>query len=237
MRDIKSVGLRDFKEKKSSDVLSSISNNVMINNLIDDLINYNGVTNFFCDNDNYAFKNDKGEYVYIFINEDNVYVKNNFDGNNHELNYHLNGDGSADVNITIYSKVDYPNYSENRTVERSIKYDSNGVLNSDKKTVTSYLSSDDVDMNNQVKNDVSENYRVTTTDFLSNGSLMRKKETMYFLNPDFVKCEYFKGVYKNDDEVDRLVIAKDVIPKFSPISEEEYENIINPSYQKVKLFA
>ena len=84
MRDIKSVGFRDFKEKKSSDVLSSISNNVMINNLIDDLINYNGVTNFFCDNDNYAFKNDKGEYVYIFISDDNVYVKNNKEGNNHK---------------------------------------------------------------------------------------------------------------------------------------------------------
>ena len=237
MRDIKSVGLRDFKEKKSSAVLSSISNNVMINNLIDDLINYNGVTNFFCDNDNYAFKNDKGEYVYIFINDDDVYVKNNFDGNNHELNYHLNVDGSADVNITIYSKVDYPNYSENRTVERSIKYDINGVLNYDRKVVTSYLSSDDVDMNNQVKSDVSENYRVITTDFLSNGSLMRKKETVYFLNPDFVKREYFKGVYKNDDELDQLVISKDVIPKFSPISEEEYKNIIDSSFQKVKLFA
>ena len=237
MRDIKSVGLRDFKEKKSSAVLSSISNNVMINNLIDDLINYNGVTNFFCDNDNYAFKNDKGEYVYIFISDDNVYVKNNMDGNNHELNYHLNSDGSVDVDITIYSKVDYPNYSENRTVERSIKYDINGVLNYDRKVVTSYLSSDDVDMNNQVKSDVSENYRVITTDFLSNGSLMRKKETVYFLNPDFVKREYFKGVYKNDDELDQLVISKDVIPKFSPISEEEYKNIIDSSFQKVKLFA
>lgn len=226
-----------FETKDCFNILSSISNNVMINNLIDDLINYNGVTNFFCDNDNYAFKNDKGEYVYIFINEDNVYVKNNFDGNNHELNYHLNGDGSADVNITIYSKVDYPNYSENRTVERSIKYDSNGVLNSDRKVVTSYLSSDDVDMDNQVKNDISENYRVTITDFLSNGSLMRKKETVYFLNPDFVKCEYFRGVYKKDDELDRLVVSKDMIPKFSPISEEEYENIIDSSFQKVKLFA
>ena len=145
----------------------------------------------------------------------------------------MNEDGSADVNVTIYSKVDYPNYSENRTVERSMKYDACGVLNSDKKTVTSYLSSDDVDMDNQVKNDVSENYRVTTTDFLSNGSLMRKKETMYFSNPDFVKCEYFKGVYNEDKELDKLIIPKNMIPKFSPISEEEYENIINSGYQKV----
>lgn len=237
MRDIKNIGFRDFKEKKSSAILSSISNNVMINNLIDDLINYNGVTNFFCDNDNYAFKNDKGEYVYIFISDDNVYVKNNMDGNNHELNYHLNEDGSVDVDVTIYSKVDYPNYSENRTVERSINYDSYGNLNFDRKTVTSYLSSDDVDMDNQVKSDISENYRVTTTDFLSDGSLMRKKETVYFLNPDFVKREYFKGVYKNDEELDRLVVPKNVIPKFSPISEEEYEDIVNSNFQKVKLFA
>lgn len=36
-----------FETKDCFNILSSISNNVMINNLINDLINYNGVTNFF----------------------------------------------------------------------------------------------------------------------------------------------------------------------------------------------
>jgi hypothetical protein len=203
----------------------------MINNLIDDLINYNGVTNFFCDNNNYAFKNEKGEYVYIFISPDNVYVKNNFDGNNHELNYHLNNDGSVDIDINIYSKVECPNYDENRTVECLIKYDSNGDLILNRKSNTSYLSSDDVDMNNQLRDYLYENYRVVTSDYLVDGNIVREKVTNYFNQPDlnskeYYYCEYEVGMFGSGDA------SKYIRPKFNKVELSEVK-----VFQKVKLFA
>ena len=219
-----------FETKDCFNILSSISNNVMINNLINDLINYNGVTNFFCDNNNYAFKNEKGEYVYIFISPDNVYVKNNLDGNDHELNYHLNNDGSVDIDITIYSKVECPNYDENRTVECLIKYDSNGDLILNRKSNTSYLSSDDVDMNNQLKNALYENYRVVTSDYLVDGNIVREKVTNYFNQPDldskeYYYCEYEVGMFGSGDA------SKYIKPKFNKIEIESVN-----SFQKVKSF-
>lgn len=219
-----------FETKDCFNILSSISNNVMINNLINDLINYNGVTNFFCDNNNYAFKNEKGEYVYIFISPDNVYVKNNIDGNDHELNYHLNSNNSVDIDITIYSKVECPNYDENRTVECLIKYDSNGNLILNRKSCTSYLSSDDVDMNNQLKNALYENYRVVTSDYLVDGNIVREKVTNYFNQPDlnskeYYYCEYEVGMLGSGDA------SKYIKPKFNKI---EIENV--NSFQKVKSF-
>ena len=230
MRD---VCLRDkilFEKKDCFDILNSISNNVMINNLVNDLINCNGVTNFFCNNNNYAFKNDKGEFVYIFINSNSIYVKNNFDGNNHELSYHLNLDGSVDIYINIFSKVKYPNYSENRTVSCIVKYDSNGDLVFNKKVNTSYLSSDDVDMNNQLRNVSYENYKVVTSDYLVGDNLIREKVTSYF-SEDLEKREYFSSGY----EVGMLGsgdASKYINPKFSKISNDQYNCI--KGFQKVK---
>ena len=219
-----------FEKKDCFNILSSISNNVMINNLINDLINYNGVTNFFCDNNNYAFKNEKGEYVYIFISPDNVYVKNNLDGNDHELNYHLNSNNSVDIDITIYSKVECPNYDENRTVECLIKYDSNGDLILNRKSSTSYLSSDDVDMNNQLRDYLYENYRVVTSDYLIDGNIVREKVTNYFNKPDLDSKEYYYseyevGMFGSGDA------SKYIKPKFNKIEIQDVN-----SFQKVKSF-
>lgn len=233
---MKNIGFKEkivFEKNDCFNILNSISNNVMINNLINDLINYNGVTNFFCDNNNYAFKNDKGEYVYIFISSDNVYVKNNFDGNNHELNYHLNNDGSVDIDITIYSKVECPNYDENRTVECLIKYDSNGDLILNRKSNTSYLSSNDIDMNNQLRDYLYENYRVVTSDYLVDGNLVREKVTNYFNKPNLEKKEY----YYSDYEVGMLGsgdASKYIKPKFSKIDLNRFSEI--KGVQKVKSF-
>lgn len=238
MRDI------GFKEKISNDcvdVLVSISNNVMIDNLINDLINYNGVTNFFCKNIHgnkyYEFFNDKKDKACLYIRPNDVFVKNNFDGNNHEICYHLNNDGSVVIDIGIYSKVDYPNYSENRTVCRTINYDSCGNLVSDKKTVTSYLSSNDIDMDKQLKESLYENYKVTTSVYLVDNKLFREKVTNYFGQPDFEKHEYSVSDY----EVGMLGSgdsSKYDNPKFSSISEEKFIEMTNSNdFQKVKLFA
>ena len=220
-----------FEKKDCFNILNSISNNIMINNLINDLINCNGVANFFCDNNNYAFKNDKGEYIYIFINPDNVYVKNNIDGNNHELNYCLNNDGSVDIDINIYSKVLYPNYSENRTVECLIKYNSNGDLILNRKTSTSYLSSDDIDMNKQLRNSLFENYKVVTSDYLVGDNLVREKIINYFNQPDLDKkeyyyCDYVVGMLGSGDA------SKYIKPKFCKINNDEFNEIMG--FQKVK---
>ena len=231
---MKNVCLKDkisFEKNDCFDILNSISNNVMINNLINDLINYNGVTNFFCNDSNYAFKNENGEFVYIFIDSNSVYVKNNFDGNNHEISYHLNLDGSVDIYINIISNVKYPNYSENRTVSCIIKYDSNGDLILNRKVNTSYLSSDDVDMNNQLRDASYENYRVVTSDYLVGDILIREKVTDYFGKPEFEKREYFSSEY----EIGMLGSgdsSKYINPRFNKISNDEYNNI--NGFQKVK---
>ncbi len=224
MRDIFLKEKSVFEKNDCFNILNSISNNVMINNLVNDLINCNGVTNFFCDNNNYAFKNEFGEYVYIFISPDNVYVKNNLDGNNHELNYHLNSDGSVDIEIDILSKVFYPNYSENRTVSCIIKYDSYGDLILNRKTSTSYLSSDDIDMNSCLRNSLFENYRVVTSDYLVGDNLIREKVTNYFSQPDFEKKEYFVSNY-SVGMLGSGDASKYINPKFSKISSDYYDEI------------
>ena len=223
-----------FEKKDCFNILNSISNNVMINNLINDLINCNGVTNFFCDNNTYAFKNGKGEYVCVFINSNDIYVRNNFDGNNHEINYHLNFDGSVDINISIYSKIQYPNCCNNRIVECIIRYDSNGNLVLNRKTMTSYLSSDDVDMNNSLRNSLFENFREIISDYLIDGNIVRERVTNYFDQPDLVKKRYYcsqyeVGMFGSGDS------SKYVKPSFYEISVDEFNEICRK--QKVKSFA
>lgn len=114
---------------KKSDVLDyiySISNDVMINNLISDLINRDGVTNFFMyDDGSYRFSliNDKNERLYILFSTDSIFVRNNFDGIRQQVFYKINDDKKY-VSINNSSSIESHDNCIFRTVSFEKQYDS-----------------------------------------------------------------------------------------------------------------
>ena len=66
-------------KKDLMDKLSKISNNVVVNNFIVELINSGRVTNFFCNENSYFFKGDDN-YISICLNDCGVIVNSYIDG-------------------------------------------------------------------------------------------------------------------------------------------------------------
>lgn len=218
-----------FKEKK--DILAgvySISNDVMINSLIEDLINHDGVTNFFWSENGCTLINYKNEMVKMFINPNSLHVSSDLDNSYHEINYSVCSDQSRFVNYILKSKVDWPDYTENRTLECLTKYDISGKILYCEKVKTSYLSSSDTDLNESLKKSQYENYKFITRDYSVGDNLLRVSYAEYFYDSDMNDVKYYIGIPTSG------------IVKYYPISYEkfmeQYSSVVDDDFvQKRKI--
>jgi len=217
-----------FKEKK--DILNtvhSISNDVMINSLIEDLINHDGVTNFFWNSNGCIMTTDKSEYVQMLINSNKLDFISNCDNSYREISYMICSDCSRAASYNLYDKVEWPDYTENRTLECSRRYDSLGNLVFCEKVKTSYLSSSDNDLEQSLRKTGYENYRVITQDYFVDDRVLRVSSSEYFYDSSMDDVKYFIGV--NDSGV----------MKFCLISYEEfiqlYSSVVDDCVQKMKI--
>lgn len=219
-----------FKEKKDIiDGIHSISNDVMINGLIEDLINHDGVTNFFWSENGCVLNTNNHERVRLFINSNSLHVVSNLDSSYQEINYSICSDQSKCVNYIYHSKVDWPDYTENRTLECLNKYDISGKILYCEKVKTSYLSSSDTDLNESLKKSQYENYKFITRDYSVGDNLLRVSYAEYFYDSDMNDVKYYIGLPTSG------------IVKYYPISYEEfmeqYSSVVDDDFvQKILKF-
>ena len=172
--------------KKNFDVLEyiySISNDVMINNLIFDLINRDGVTNFFYNDDgSYSFSliNDKHEKVYILFNDEHIFVSNNLDGIRQQIYYQVNDDGKY-LSINNFSSIISHDNCIDRTVKFEKMYDCYDNLVYERKVIDTKDSS----------NDCYDNSCSIITKYFIDDSFVRVNSVCYDSNPDMNKINYY----------------------------------------------
>lgn len=218
-----------FKQKKDIlDSVYSVSNDVMINCLIEDLINHDGVTNFFWNNSGCVMLTDKSEYVQMIINSNNLHLISNCDNSYREINYVVCSDDSRAASYNLYDKVEWPDYTENRTLECSRRYDSNGKLVFSEKVKTSYLSSSDNDLKQSLRKTGYENYRVVTSDYSLGDKMLRVSSSEYFHDSSMNDVKYFIGAPTDCG-----------LMKYYPISYEKfaqlYSGVVTDCVQKMKI--
>ena len=212
--------------EKNTDILSmiySISNCSMINSLIKDLIDREGVTNFFCNDDgSYSFSliTNKCEKVYILFRSDNIFISNNLDGIRQQVIYRKE-DYGVSIRNRVCSKVDRTNYSQNSCVESNTIYDNDDNLVINEIVKKFYLDSDDLDMQQKIKNMPYENYKVISNDYKIGDKFVRTVFTDYIYNSNLNKrryfsCDYVLGMLGDGN------ISMNIKPKYCLISEDEF---------------
>lgn len=205
--------------------VDKISNNVMINNYVSDLVNRDGVTNFFCNNDgSYSFTliTEKKERVYILFRSDNIFISNNIDGVHQQLFFQRSVNGVS-IRNNLCSKIILPNYIENRFVERVTEYDDTGNLIYRRKVTSSYLSSSDSDIGEKLKDIMYENYDVVCTDYLVDDKLVRVQSTNYLYDSSLNKNDYFVSDY-SIGMIGSGDFSKYENPTYMKISEQEFND-------------
>lgn len=206
--------------EKNTDIMSfveNISNCSMINNLIGDLINREGVANFFCNDDgSYSFSliTDKKERVYILFRDNIIYISNNLCDMRQQVIFKQD-DSCISIRNTVSSKVDRGNHIECNTTESKTIYDSdynliyNGIVRSNS------LSSDDPEINEKLKKIDFENYVVTSDDYIIGDKVIRTSFVDYAYNEKLNKKRYYVSDYVSGDGIlDSL--------NFKAISENEF---------------
>lgn len=208
------MGCTKISLNEKKDILNyiySISNDVMINNLISDLINRDGVTNFFINDDgSYAFSliNEKHDRLYILFNDNHIFVGNNFDGIRQQINYQVDSDGKY-VSINNFSSIE----SHDNCIDRSVKYE------------RKYDCFDNL---------IYEN-KITETNDL-NGESDCSIISKYFINDQWIRVNSIS--YDNNPSKNRIVYYVYNNDAWHIISEEEFNKIFkSENFQKIKLFA
>ena len=168
---------------KKSDILNyvySISNDIMINNLISDLINRDGVTNFFCNDDgSYGFSlvTDNHERVYILFNDSSIFVSNNIDGIRQRVYYKITDDYKY-VSINNFSSIQSHDNCIDRTVSFEKKCDCHDNLIFESKVVEI--------------NDLKDGSSCSTiSKYVIDGVSVRVNSVSYDNNPDIDVVNYY----------------------------------------------
>lgn len=182
-----------------SSFISSISNDVMINNLINDLINRDGVTNFFWnENGLYYYLESDSEFLSIVVEGNNIYASNNFDGICQQISYERSLDGVR-VIIDNKSKIEMHNNYLYRDVQFERIYDCNDKLIYEGKTVET----------NDRNNDPDENCCSVISKFFFDDEVIKVHSMSYAYKPLLNNTKYF--IVKNDEQV---LINKDDFDSF-----------------------
>ena len=203
--------------KERNDILAyvnSISNDVMINNLISDLINREGVANFFMNDDgSYCFSlvNYKQERVHMLLNSNFIFVSNNFDGIRQQVYCNIDSDGKY-ISINNFSSIETHDNCIDRTVKVEKRYDSfDNLIYESKVTETKDLN-----------NDLYDNNCSIISKYYIDGQCVKVNSISYDNNSDINRIEHY------------ILDGSDWIR----ISEDRFIEITNSTKtQKVKLFA
>lgn len=197
----KSVCLKNniISKEYVNSFVSSISNDDMVNNLINDLINRSGVTNFFWTDDGFYFSlKNESEFLGIIARNNCFYVSNNFDGICQQINC-VKSDEGFSISINNRSKIDIHNNSLYRNVQFEKKYDFDGNLVFESKVI------DTRDSNN----DPLENCCSIISKFFFDDEVIKVHSMSYQFKPYLNNTKYF--VIRNNeqsvidsDEFDRL---------------------------------
>lgn len=169
--------------------ISSISNDVMVNNLISDLINRSGVTNFFWTDSGfyYSLRTDS-EFIGIFVDNNNIYVSNNMDGICQQIRYENSVDGSV-VTIDNSSRIDIHNNCLYRDVKFKKVYDSSGKVVFESKVVDTRDSNNDPD----------ENCCSIISKFFFDDEIIKAHSMSYYFKPYLNNTKYF--VIRNNEQL------------------------------------
>lgn len=165
-------------------IISSISNDVMINNLVGDLINRIEVTNFFCNGSGYCLKTSNDEWFSLLYDCDWFYIVNDIDGVNQQIIYESTCDGVS-INITNRSKIKSHSNTLFRNVIFDRKYDYSGNLIYENKCV-------DI---NDLNNDPDENSYSICSKYFIDGLIVKVNSISYYYKPEsnIVKYQIVDG--------------------------------------------
>jgi len=180
------MGCTKISLNEKKDILNyiySISNDVMINNLISDLINRDGVTNFFMNDDgSYRFSliNEKKDRLYILFNDNYIFVGNNFDGIKQQIYYRVDSDGKY-VSINNFSSIE----SHDNCIDRFVKFERkcdcfDNLIYENKITET-----------NDLNNDSYENSCSIISKYVVDGECIRINSISYDNNPSMNRTNYY----------------------------------------------
>ena len=205
------VFLKDslISKKYVSSFVSSISNDDMINGLINDLINRTGVTNFFWTDSGfyYSLRGVNGEFLGFIADNNSFYVSNNMDEICQQISCVKNIDGVS-ICIDNRSKIDIHNNSLYRNVKYEKRYDCSSNIIFDSKIVETCDSNNDPD----------ENCCSIISRFYFGDEIIKVHSMSYSLKPYLNSVKYF--VIRDDnqlsidsDEFDRLSCLAKILKK------------------------
>ena len=209
--------------------LSRISNNVVVNNFIYELINHGSITNFFCNENRYYFKSEKNDYISIHLNENGIIVNSLIDGIDQVFQYDKANNNSKII-LNITTNINWPNHKEKRTVLLYALYDTEEKLTSYEITTDSKSISDDEYFSEKLKENIYDHYKITTNVEVVGDKLI-KNETIDYLY-DYTKNRIYYGYAEYEPKTFKTVNSF-VKPKFNEIIENEY-NLIKKGAQNVK---
>lgn len=217
----------EFTKKHLLGELSKISNNVVVNNFVLELINHGSITNFFCNDNHYFFKSGENDYISIYLNSNGVIVNSLIDGIDQVFQYDKSENNSKIIS-NIVTNINWPNHSTKRTVLLFVLFDKNEKLVSYELSADASSKSDDEEINLLLKNNIYDHYKITS---LVNvvGDKLVKVETIDYVY-DYTKNSIRYGVspFNGFD-----TLSSFASPQFTSINEFDY-NFVKNGAQKVK---
>lgn len=210
--------------------LNYISNNAMVNKFVSELINHGSITNFFYEKQSYKFYNDKGEKIIIQTRPNGIDVSSTIDGIIQQFEFFKEDDGYS-IFLNISTNIEWPNYSEKKKVRLNAVFDIDGKLLWYKIDNKSYLNSIDLELDDKIKNNIYDNYNITSYVYVDGDKLLKKEIIKYLHDCSKKSVCYYCSPYSEELIDDVYSFVK---PKFVEISEEDYNKNMEKSIQKKK---
>jgi len=196
--------------------ISFITSNTKVKEYIERSIDLNGgkLIVSVCDysfND-FGFKNDKNQHLYINICRNKIYVYNENDNGHEDFSYEKSGDGTSIIYNSVIKDV-HNGFLGYNCIEECGQYDDHGSL-----LYHSCLFSKNTYINGEPASRLmGSNYDKLTEDIVVDNKLVRRVSCTHYYLSDLDYRKYYLSDYKND------MLLNDntsVSPNFSLIDED-----------------
>ena len=214
--------------------LRTISNNVVVNNFINELINHGSITNFFYDEIGcvYTFENKNNEKIFIYFGSNRVIADSSIDGIYQQFEFNKNiMDGSSSIYLKVSARIEWPAHISDRTASLYALYDCNSNLISYKTDINKVSMGSDEVLSEKLKNWLYEDYSITSIIEVVGDKLLKKEMANYLCDYDKNSTVYCVGKYDLSLFDNIYSFGKS---KFVEISEREYGEFKKNSAQKIK---
>lgn len=209
---------------------SLICSNSYLKNIIKKYISVEGnLSSYF--NDKICFLeicNDKGNKCIVLISDNTLYLYSDFD-NKFELNYRINDDGYTYSTNELIVKNPESNFQEIVEEYEEFQYGLNKELIYKKRVIDDYLRN--IETKEFVKDFGLVNFNQSSIIRIIGNKLVMIENSSYFYDSSKNSEKYFVSDYQ-DGMLRSVDGFKNIIPKFVPVSFEEYNNIINNDKNK-----